>query len=76
MSKVVVFPGPTRLDVPAERVLNAALGAGLESVVIAGYTADGEEYFASSIADGGSVLWLVEQFKRQLFEKADDLAAG
>lgn len=61
----------TRLDVPAERVLRKALECGLDNVVIAGYDKDGEEYFAASIADGGTVLWLVERLKRQLLEIPD-----
>lgn len=31
-----------------------------------GYDADGAEYFASSIADGADVLWLLERLKQQL----------
>ena len=73
---IVVLPVVTRLDVPAERILRAAIGKDLESVVIAGYTADGEEYFASSIADGGTTLWLVERFKQALLKTADDLEEG
>lgn len=63
---VVVLNVATRLDVPAERILKAALDNDLESVVIAGYYKDGEEYFASSIADGGTVLWLMERLKIEL----------
>lgn len=72
--KVILLPVVTRLDVPAERILQNAIGANLESVVIAGYTADGEEFFASSVADGGTTLWLVERFKQALLKTADDLA--
>ncbi len=56
----------TTLDLSAERVLNAALATDLEAVVIIGYTKDGEEYFATSLADGGEVLWLLERHKLQL----------
>ena len=66
MGKVVTFNGVTRLDIPAERVLNAVLEADLEKVVVIGYAKDGSEYFASSIADGGTVLWLMERLKLQL----------
>lgn len=68
---VVVLDIVTRLDVPAERVLHKALEAGLESVVIAGYDKDGGEYFASSVADGGTALWLLERCKKTLLDAGD-----
>ena len=73
MGDVVMLDIPTRLDVPAERVLSAALEAGLESIIIAGFDSDGGEYFASSLADGGDALWLMERFKMALLKKADEL---
>ena len=56
MGDVVPFTGITTLDLPVERVLEAALAAGLRDVVVCGHTEDGTEYFASSAADGGTVL--------------------
>lgn len=65
--KVVPLKTVTSLDLPAERVLQAAVEAGLSDVVILGYTKDDDrEYFASSIADGGSVLWLMKRLEREL----------
>ncbi len=62
-----VYPGfITKLDLPPERILNDALEVNLESAVILGYDKDGNEYFASSIADGGTVLWLMERAKQAL----------
>lgn len=67
MADVVLFRGITRLDLPADRVLmDAAENGDLDGVVIIGATKDGGEYFASSIADGGTVLWLMERFKTKL----------
>lgn len=63
---VLVLPVVTRLDIPAERTLNSALKAGLEGAVVVGRRADGTYYFASSLADGGDVLWLLEWAKMQL----------
>lgn len=63
---IVEFDGFTKLDIPAERVLRKALEQGLESAVIIGYDRDGDEYFAASIADGGTVLWLLERCKAKL----------
>jgi hypothetical protein len=64
MSNVIILPVITKLDVPAERILDSARH--LKSVVIAGYDEEGNEWFASSLADGGDVLWLVERFKQAL----------
>lgn len=62
----------TRHNIPPERVLKCALEADVKDIVICGYTKDGEEYFASSLADGGSVLWLLERMKKMLLEVGDD----
>lgn len=64
---VVVLPVVTTLDLPPDRILEAALEK-LESVVIMGYDKDGNEYFASSFADGGDVLWIMERSKLKLLK--------
>jgi len=63
---VVVLPVVTRLDCPPERVLQAAIEAGLTEATIVGYDADGEFYFASSKASGPEVLWALEVAKKEL----------
>jgi len=63
--KIVEFPGITRLDLPVDRVLEGGKDQ-LESVVIIGYDNNGEEYFASTIASGPEVLWLLERCKQRL----------
>ena len=65
MGDVVILSTVTSLDLPPDRVLEQALGQ-LKTVVIMGYTEDGDRYFASSVADGGDVLWLLEQCKLDL----------
>ena len=67
MGKVVDIGCITRLDLSPDRVLDAAVGE-LDGVVILGYKKDGSEYFASSYADGGDVLWLLGRLKKQLLE--------
>lgn len=62
---VILFSGITRLPLPPDRILESAIGQ-LESVVIFGYDKEGEEYFASSIADGGEVLWLMKRTELKL----------
>lgn len=71
MGEVVDGDFITRLDIPAERVLRKALEADLTTVVVVGYDSDGDEYFASSAADGGDALWLIERCKKQLLEVPD-----
>lgn len=57
----------TRLDLPPDQVLSSAKGS-LDGLVILGYDKDGELYFASTYADGGDVLWLLEKCKQALLE--------
>jgi hypothetical protein len=64
MGTVSILRNVTCLDLPAERVL--ANAPELEGVVILGYLPNGEEYFASSFANGPDVLWLLERLKAQL----------
>ena len=72
MGDVVALDCVTRLDISADRVLEAAMGE-LEKVVVIGYDKDGEEYFASSIADGGTTLWLMERSKAKLLAIPDEI---
>ncbi len=65
MENVIPFPGVTKLDIPPDQILEAAKGR-LEGVVVIGYTTDGEEYFASSYADGVTVNWLLDRCKANL----------
>jgi hypothetical protein len=61
----------TRLDIPADRVLDGATGRCPDGVVVIGYDRVGDVYFASSIADGGTVLLLLERLKLKLLDVAD-----
>lgn len=63
--KVIPFTGITRLDLNADQVLENNKGV-LAGVVIMGWDHDGNEVFASSYADGGTVLWLMERCKQRL----------
>ena len=73
---VVVLDMVTRLDLPVERILTGAQKADLESVVVLGYDQDGDFFFAATKADGGDVLWLLEDAKRRLFASADRYREG
>jgi len=70
MSNVIPLGGITKLDLPVDRVLESAKEQ-LEGVILIGYDKEGEEYFASTYADGGDVLWLIERLKKRLLETPD-----
>jgi coenzyme F420-reducing hydrogenase delta subunit len=71
-AEIINLPCITRLDIDPQRVLTAALEAGLEGVFVMGYTKEGEVYFASSYADGGTVMWLMELAKARLLKIAGE----
>lgn len=71
IDNVIPLGNVTRLDLPSDRVLEEAKRQIKGGVVIMGYDNDGGFYFASSIADGGEVLWLAEMMKKQLLEIGD-----
>lgn len=71
MAKVIPFNGITKLDLDPDVVLENNKGK-LEGLVIIGYGVDGSEYFASTYADGGTVLWLLERCKKTLLEIGDE----
>lgn len=60
----------TRLDLSPSQVLAGAAERGLDAVVIIGRNGDGE-YFASSVSDGGDILWLLERCRKALLSTAD-----
>lgn len=71
MGDVVDIGCVTTLDLPPDRLLSSALGK-LDSVVIMGFDKDGAEYFASSYADGGDALWIIERCKLKLLRLPDE----
>ena len=67
MAEVHYLNGVTRLDLPPDRVLERAVGK-LTGVLVLGYDKDGDFYAASSYADGGVLLWLMEHCKHELMK--------
>ncbi len=67
MGKIIPFTGITRLDLQPDQILENTKGT-LEGVLIIGFDKDGKEYFASSYADGGTCLWLLERAKQRLMD--------
>lgn len=65
MSTVVEFTGPTRLDIPVDRVLQGAEEANLEKCIIIGDTGE-DIYLASSMGRISEVVYLLELAKHKL----------
>jgi hypothetical protein len=69
MGKIIPFTGISRLDLDPDQILDRAKGE-LEGVVIIGFDKEGIFYGASSYADGGTALWLLELCKQRLMESS------
>ena len=72
MSNIINLPVITSLPVDPKRVLDAACEVEFERVIVIGRTADGDEYFASSDPDGGTLLSDMERCRHKLMRIADD----
>jgi hypothetical protein len=72
MSNIIALGNITKLDQPVDRVLEEAKEQ-LTGVIILGWTHDGAAYFASTMADGGEVVWLLEKCKKDLLDAAEEL---
>lgn len=72
MSNVVDLPVISTLARDPARILAKAHDAGLTDVVIIGHDKDGREFFASSKADGGDVVWMLERAKLKLLSLVPD----
>jgi hypothetical protein len=60
---IVILDCYTSLDIPADRVLEQAIGE-LDVVLVAGETPDGSLYFASSTPKEAKTVWLLEKMKQ------------
>lgn len=69
---VIPLGNVTRLDLPPDRVMDKAKENIGDGVVVIGWDKEGGVYFASSIADGSEVLWLMEIAKKRLLEIGDE----
>jgi len=66
---VVFLDVDTTLAIPPERVLDGALKADLEEVIVLGWTKDGQMYAAGSTGDIADTLLLLELFKKELLSE-------
>lgn len=73
-AQVIRWRGVTKLDIAVEQVLEGAQD--LKCAVVLGYDKEDNEYFASSIADGADVLWLLERLKLQLLNTGSETDEG
>lgn len=76
---VIRWPGVTKLDLPASRVLEEALAAGLSGCIVVGLTEGGDEYYASSYAgasDGGIYVEMDERMTSQVCSACGSLPAS
>ena len=73
MGEVLYLNMISRNDLLPDQVLDAAKDFGLTQVVVMGYDAAGSEYMASSAADGGVGMWLIERCKHRLLEVASEM---
>jgi len=69
MGELISFRGITKHDINPDMMLENTKGK-LQHVVIMGVDHDGEYHFASSMADGGDILWMMEELKHRLFDVA------
>jgi hypothetical protein len=70
MSEGVVLklvPRVSRQSLNCDKLLQDAIDEGLQDVIIVGYAKSGELYAASSTADGGEIVYLLELLKHKLF---------
>lgn len=74
--EVLEFTGITSLDIDPMRILEAAKDAGMTEVVICGFDADGNEYFASSVADAGAAGFHLDRAKWALMRQVDRMVEG
>lgn len=72
MGEVVSFRGVTSLDLDPDQVLENNKGE-FKHVVILGYDHDDKFIFASSMADGGDVVWMLELAKLKLYKITGDI---
>jgi hypothetical protein len=69
---IIDFPGSTLLDIPVEKVLEGAIDASLDQVVVVGVKEDGSTYLAFSTSDLYQILWFLENAKMDVLMMARD----
>ena len=70
-NNVIPLGNITKLNIDVDTVLEGAKEQ-LEDCVLLGWDKDGEAYVASTLADGGDVLWLLKVGEHALMGALDD----
>lgn len=70
MAEIIQMGGITTVDIPVNKVLEAAKDR-LDTVVVIGYNEVTGYYFASSTSDGTEMLWLIEKCKLRLLDQGE-----
>ncbi len=61
---VVLFPGPTSIDMPSERILDAAMEEDLAVVLVLGIDDEADLYFSSTTRNLATLNILLEKAKK------------
>ena len=72
MGEVVSFRGLTRLDLDPDQIMEAHKGS-LKHLVMLAYDKEDNFVFASTMADGGDVVWILELAKIKLYQIVGEL---
>lgn len=72
MAEIIRFPGVSRLDLNPNVILEEALKKGLQSAVVIGFDGEGEDFFSSSVADAGDVLYFLRRAEHRLMRMIDE----
>lgn len=75
-AEVHEFTGVTTLPLDPQRILQAAMKDGLTQVVICGFDADGNDYFASSEPDAAVAGFHLDRAKWNLMRQVDRMTEG
>lgn len=71
MGEVVMFDGHTVLDLPPDRVIEAAMGR-LSMCLVIGTTHEGDTWLATSIGDIEKAIFQLERAKHHLMHALDN----
>lgn len=72
MGEVVILDCETRLDIPADRVLDAAKEDNLSVAMVIGYDPDGGLVLRTTTTKEKELVWLMELAKKLILDQFDN----
>lgn len=75
-SNVAALNIVTKISHDPSRILANALASGMTEVVVVGFTASGDDYFASSVSDTGAAMWHLQRGIHELNRIIDRMTEG